>query len=132
MPQWEQSPYKHQFVNAVQGNNPILHWQWVSYRIHKYKMQSFWLFKRLVHIVTIWIWRVNPMACYFRFVHKKYITNINKEYMEISENSRYILHIVLSSAWRSSHLIQHYFTPVKAVNIIHWRSSQARQIMPVG
>jgi hypothetical protein len=29
--------YKHQFVNAVQRNNPRLHWE--SYRAHKYKMQ---------------------------------------------------------------------------------------------
>jgi hypothetical protein len=43
--------YKHQSVNAVQENNGCLRCE--SYKIHKYKMQGYWLLKELVHIATI-------------------------------------------------------------------------------
>jgi hypothetical protein len=42
--------YKDQLVNAVWGNNRCLLWE--SYEIRKYKLKSYLLLKRVVHIVT--------------------------------------------------------------------------------
>jgi hypothetical protein len=45
--------YKHQFLNAVQGNNRCL--QRELYRTNKYEMHCYSPLNRLVHIVNIWI-----------------------------------------------------------------------------